>query len=73
MLRGTQGQKRPADVIGNAATIARIATGEIEETGYECLGKARAEKAGGALASSHCRRRQESASLAAACWLEGEA
>lgn len=32
MPQGPQGQKRPADVIGNAVHIARIATGEIEET-----------------------------------------
>ena len=32
MPRGPQGQKRPADVIGNAVHIAKIATGEIEDT-----------------------------------------
>lgn len=32
MPKGPQGQKRPADVIGNAVHIARIATGEIEDT-----------------------------------------
>ena len=32
MPKGPQGQKRPADVIGNAVHIARIATGEQEET-----------------------------------------
>jgi hypothetical protein len=32
MPRGPQGQKRPADVIGNAVHIARIATGEGQET-----------------------------------------
>jgi len=32
MPRGPQGQKRPADAIGNAVMVARIATGEIEET-----------------------------------------
>lgn len=32
MPKGPQGQKRPADVIGNAVRIAKIATGEIEET-----------------------------------------
>lgn len=32
MPRGPQGQKRPADVIGNAVHIARIATGEEQET-----------------------------------------
>ncbi len=28
MLRGPKGEKRPADVVGNAVRIARIATGE---------------------------------------------
>ncbi|WP_282061449.1 histone H1 [Roseobacter litoralis] len=32
MPKGPQGQKRPADVIGNAVMVARIATGEIEDT-----------------------------------------
>ena len=31
MPRGPQGQKRPADVVGNAVHIAKIATGEQEE------------------------------------------
>jgi len=31
MPRGPQGQKRPADVFGNAIMVAKIATGEIEE------------------------------------------
>ena len=31
MSRGLQGQKRPADVIGNAVKIMRIATGEETE------------------------------------------
>ena len=32
MPRGPNGQKRPVDVIGNAVHIARIATGEVEDT-----------------------------------------
>ncbi|MDX6613844.1 MAG: hypothetical protein QOD75_3030 [Blastocatellia bacterium] len=32
MPRGPKGEKRPADAIGNAIMIAKIATGEIEET-----------------------------------------
>lgn len=32
MPRGPKGEKRPADVIGNAIHVMRIATGEIEET-----------------------------------------
>ena len=31
MPTGPKGQKRPADVIGNAVRVARIATGEEEE------------------------------------------
>jgi hypothetical protein len=30
MPRGPKGEKRPADVIGAAIVIAKIATGEIE-------------------------------------------
>ena len=32
MPKGPKGQKRPADVIGNAVHVMKIATGEIEET-----------------------------------------
>jgi hypothetical protein len=35
MPRGPRGEKRPADVIGNAVHVMRIATGEVEETGYD--------------------------------------
>lgn len=31
MPRGPRGEKRPADVIGTAIMVAKIATGEIEE------------------------------------------
>jgi hypothetical protein len=31
MPKGPHGQKRPADVIGNAVHIMRIATGEVED------------------------------------------
>ncbi len=32
MPKGPKGQKRPADVIGTAIKVAKIATGEIEDT-----------------------------------------
>jgi len=35
MPRGPKGEKRPADVIGNAVHVMRIATGEIKETTTE--------------------------------------
>jgi hypothetical protein len=31
MPKGPKGEKRPADVIGNAVHIMRIATGQVEE------------------------------------------
>lgn len=31
MPKGPQGQKRPADLIGCAVMVARIATGEVED------------------------------------------
>jgi hypothetical protein len=34
MPKGPQGQKRPADVIGNAVHVMRIATGEEPESGH---------------------------------------
>lgn len=43
-----KGQKRPADVIGNAVHVMRIATGEIEETAPVDDGKDPAAKALGA-------------------------
>ena len=46
MPRGPQGQKRPADVIGAAIMVAKIATGEITEKLKEPSGKVRSGKAG---------------------------
>ena len=50
MPRGPNGEKRPADAVGCAVTVAKIATGEIEEelpaktrNGGLKGGKARAE------------------------------
>lgn len=34
MPKGPQGQSRPADAIGLAVHVGRIATGEIEDDGY---------------------------------------
>ena len=47
MPSGPQGQKRPADVIGNAVKVMRIATGEEGEE-YEVDGRDPAAKALGA-------------------------
>jgi hypothetical protein len=32
MPRGPKGERRPADVIGNAMKVMRLATGEIEDS-----------------------------------------
>ena len=47
MPKGPKGQKRPADVIGNAVRVMQIATGEAEEE-FEDDGKNKAAKALGA-------------------------
>jgi hypothetical protein len=54
MPRGPKGQKRPADVIGAAVMVGRIATGEIEEVppddGKDPAAKALGKKGGAARA-----------------------
>ena len=47
MPKGPQGQKRPADVVGNAVRVMEIATGQREEE-YDDDGKDPAAKALGA-------------------------
>jgi hypothetical protein len=71
MPRGPKGEKRPADVIGNAVHVMRIATGEIEETipddGKDPAAKALGKKGGAARAKSMTpERRAEIAKQAAA-------
>lgn len=55
MPTGPKGQKRPADVVGNAVKIAQIATGEIkddvEDDGKDPAAKALGSKGGKARAS----------------------
>lgn len=46
MPKGPQGQRRPADVIGNAVLVAKIATGEVEETTLKQPAKRKSGKAG---------------------------
>lgn len=45
MPRGPKGEKRPADVIGNAVRVMRIATGEIEDTPSKTPKRAKGGKA----------------------------
>ena len=71
MPRGPKGEKRPADVIGNAVHVMRVLTGEIEETvhddGKDPAAKALGKKGGAARARSMTpERRAEIAKKAAA-------
>ena len=47
MPKGPKGEKRPADVIGNAVHVMRIATGEIEDKPSKTPARAKGGKKGG--------------------------
>ena len=47
MPRGPKGEKRPADVIGNAVHVMRIATGEIEDQPSKAPNRAKGGIKGG--------------------------
>ena len=70
MPTGPKGEKRPADVIGNAVKVMRIATGEEEDTGRDPakeLHRKGGLKGGDARAKSlSSEKRREIASRAAA-------
>ena len=72
MPKGPKGEKRPADVIGAAIMVARIATGEEEETapvddGKDPAAKPLGKKGGAARAANMTpERRAEIAKKAAA-------
>lgn len=75
MPKGPRGEKRPADVIGNAIKVARIATGEEEEETLTEDGKDKAAvslgKRGGAAraeALSKTRRSEIAKAAAAKRW-----
>jgi hypothetical protein len=46
MPKGPQGQRRPADAIGCAIMVAKIATGEVEDVPMRSPGRMRSGKAG---------------------------
>ncbi len=75
MPRGPKGERRPADAIGNAIMIAKIATGEIEDGEPETKAAAALGKRGGKAraASLTPQQRSEIARLAAeARWKKGD-
>ena len=67
MPKGPQGQKRPADVIGCAVHVAKIATGEIEDTELKQPAKRKSGLAGAKARAATLgpKRRSEIASIAA--------
>ena len=49
MPKGPKGERRPADVVGCAVKVAKIATGEIEDEGYEQPNKVKGGRLGAAI------------------------
>jgi hypothetical protein len=71
MPTGPNGQKRPADVIGMSAMVARLATGEISENVHPKSGRSRSGQAGGTARSKKLSKEQRQAiakKAAAARW-----
>ena len=71
MPTGPKGQKRPADVIGNAVHVMKLATGEVEEgtppdDGKDPNAKALGAKGGAARAKSMTPERRAEIAKAAA-------
>ena len=70
MPTGPKGEKRPADVVGNAVHVMRVLTGEIEETipdnGKDLAAKALGKKGGAARAKSMTPERRSEISKKAA-------
>jgi hypothetical protein len=59
MPKGPQGQKRPADVIGNAVKVMRIATGEeTEETAVKSAAAELGSRGGKARAASLSKKKR---------------
>ena len=65
MPKGPNGEKRPADTNACAVNIAKIATGEVEESGYAQLAKRNSGMAKARLESTGSERRSQIAKHAA--------
>jgi hypothetical protein len=75
MSKGPNGEKRPADAIGCAVTVAQIATGEQQDTGYVSKNRRKSGVAGAKARKKKldAERRSEIATQAAnARWQKGE-
>jgi len=69
MPKGPRGEKRPADVVGMSVLIAKIATGEVEETkpsGRRASGMAGAKARSAALSAE--RKSEIARAAASARW-----
>jgi hypothetical protein len=74
MPRGPKGEKRPADVIGNAVHVMRIATGEIEESVGKAPNRAKGGRKGAKVRArvlSAQERSEIARAAAAARWKKG--
>ncbi len=71
MPRGPRGESRPADVIGCAVAVARIATGEAEDDRYSAPGRQRSGQAGARVRAAKLspeRRAEIARNAASARW-----
>lgn len=66
MPKGPQGQKRPADVIGNAILIGKIATGDAQESPTLTTAAELGKKGGKARAKKLTPKRRSEIAKAAA-------
>ena len=70
MPKGPKGQKRPADVIGNAVKVMRIATGEeedvVKDDGKDPAAKSLGARGGKARAAALSKKRKTEIAKAAA-------
>lgn len=74
MPKGPKGEKRPADVIGNAVRVMRIATGEIEDATGKAPKRAKGGRKGGRARADSLTPEQRSRiahAAAAARWKKG--
>ena len=58
MPKGPNGEKRPGDVVSCAVMVARIATGEIEDTKYKQPNKRKGGLVGGPARAKKLTRKQ---------------
>lgn len=74
MTKGPNGEKRPADAIGCAVAVARIATGEDQDTGYVSKNRRKSGVAGAKarMKNTSAVQRSHIATLAAAARWEKE-